>query len=65
MAVIEKDGLYRVGDKETGSQIQYLKGTVVPDDAELQYVGPFPEAKEAAKPENKKADAPANKAADK
>ncbi len=43
MAIISKDGIYRVGDAETGSQIQYLKGTDV-GDQEVEYVGAFPDA---------------------
>ncbi len=41
---IEKDGVYRVGDAETGSQIQYLKGHEI-GDQEVEYVGPFPDAR--------------------
>jgi len=50
MAVIEKDGIYRVGDAETGSQIQYLKGTEI-GEQEVAYVGPFPDARTTAESE--------------
>jgi|GEM_PF-6974787 len=50
MALIEKDGIYRVGDAETGSQIQYLKGTEI-GDQEVEYVGAFPDARTTAESE--------------
>ena len=71
---IAKDGIYRVGDKVTGSQIQYVKGTEI-GDMEVEYVGPFPDpqvdvvaernAKAEAAPENKAAPAPTATKADK
>lgn len=65
MATIDKDGIYRVGDKVTGSQMQFLKGTEI-GDLDVEYVGPFPEpgaVKAESAPENKKAAAPENKKA--
>ena len=50
MALIEKDGIYRVGNAETGSQIQYLKGTDI-GDQEAEYVGAFPDARTTAESE--------------
>jgi len=50
MALIEKDGIYRVGDAETGSQIQYLKGTEI-GEQEVEYVGAFPDARTTAESE--------------
>ena len=79
MAQIEKDGIYKVTDPNTGaeSQLQFTKGHEV-GDLEVEYVSEFPDAandrtrerldaevKADAKADNKAAPAPANKAAGK
>jgi hypothetical protein len=64
MAKIEQDGIYRVGDKVTGSQFQFRKGAEI-GDMEVERVGDWPDdAKAESAPENKAVKAaPENKAA--
>ncbi len=63
MTKIEADGIYRIGDKVTGSQLQFRKGHDV-GDVEVTRVGDWPdEAKAESAPENKAVKAaPENKA---
>jgi len=63
MAFIEKDGIYRVGDVETGSQIQYLKGTEI-GDQEVEYVGAFPDPRTTPETERAAAVSEASRAPD-
>lgn len=66
MAEIKADGVYRVGDALTGSQFQFRKGHVVPDDVEFTKVGEWGGEKAEPAPENKaEKAAPENKAAPK
>ena len=64
MAKIESDGLYRVGDKVTGSQFQFRKGTEI-GDIKVERIGDYPDDTKADDaPENKAVKAaPENKAA--